>query len=181
MAMSSRGPELCWSVATSVIAGDLLDPVEEQCRPVVQLAGIGVIQRVLILGFRDPAADGDVLRGLHIERDALDLGQVGPQAREYRFHAVALLVGLERNVDAAVVDRGVAAAGADRRADGCDGRVLHDGIEQRLLALGHRGIGNILCGFGQADDQPGVLLRKEAFGNDHVEIAGQCDGRKHRE
>ena len=52
----------------------------------------------------------------------------------------------------------------------------HDGIEQGLLALGHRGIGNILRGFGQADDQPGILLRKEAFGNDDVEIAGQCDG-----
>ena len=68
-------------------AGELLDPVEEQGRPVIQLAGIGVVQRVLILGFRDPAADGDVLRGLHIERDALDLGEVGPQPREHRFHA----------------------------------------------------------------------------------------------
>ena len=147
----------------------------------IQLAGIGVAERVLILGFRDPAADGDVLRGLHIERDALDLGQIGPQPREHRFHAIALLVGLERNVDASVVDRGVAAAGADCRADGCDGRIPHDGIEQGLLAFGQRRIGNILCGFGQADDQPGVLLRKEAFGNDDVEIAGQRDGREHCE
>ena len=29
---------------------------------------------------------------------------------------------------------------ADRRADGRDGRILHDGIEQGLLALGHRRI-----------------------------------------
>ena len=65
-------------------AGDRLDLVEEQRRPVVELAGIGVVQRVLILGLVETrAADRDVLRGLHVERDALDLGEVGPQPRDH--------------------------------------------------------------------------------------------------
>ena len=66
---------------------------------------------------------------------------------------VALICGLERDEDAAVVDRGVAAAGADRRADRGDGRIPHDGVEQRLLALGHGLEGDILRRLGQADDQ----------------------------
>ena len=32
----------------------------------------------------------------------------------------------------------------------------------------------------EADDQSGVLLGKEALGNDHVEIAGQRDRAEHR-
>ena len=77
-------------MATSVMPGNGLDLVEEQRRPMVELAGIGVVQRILILRLGDAAADGDVLRGLHIERDALDLGEVGAQPREHLVHAAAL-------------------------------------------------------------------------------------------
>lgn len=44
-----------------------------------ELAGVGIVQRVLKLGLVQPGADRNVLRGLHIKRDALDLGEVGPQ------------------------------------------------------------------------------------------------------
>ena len=71
-------------------AGDGLDPVEEQRRPMIELAGIGVVQCVLIHRLGHAPADGDVLRGLHIERDPLDLGEVGPQPREHLVHAAAL-------------------------------------------------------------------------------------------
>ena len=49
----------------------------------IELARVGVVQRVLILGLRHAAADGDVLRGLHVERDALDLGEIGAQPRDH--------------------------------------------------------------------------------------------------
>ena len=42
----------------------------------IELAGVGIGQRVLILGLGQPPADGDVLRGLHIERDPLDLARL---------------------------------------------------------------------------------------------------------
>ena len=65
-------------MATSATPGTRLDLVEEQRRPMVEFAGIGVVQGVLKLGLVQPRADGDVLRGLHVKRDALDLGEVGP-------------------------------------------------------------------------------------------------------
>ena len=98
--------------------------------------------------------------------------------RSLRHHLVdrlALVGGLELNEDAAIVERVAAAAGTDRRADCRDGRIPHDGVEQGLLALLHRLEGNILRRLGLADDQSGILLGKEALGNDDVEIAGQRD------
>ena len=49
-------------------------------RPFVELVEIGVLQRVLILGARRPAADPDVLRRLQEQAGALDLLELGPQA-----------------------------------------------------------------------------------------------------
>src|SRR3982074_2373119 len=54
-------------------AGDRLDLVEEPRRPVRELAGISVVQGILELGLVQTRADGDVVRGLHIKCDALDL------------------------------------------------------------------------------------------------------------
>ena len=72
-----------------------------------------------------------------------------------------------------------AAASTDGRADCRHGRISHNGVEQGLLALLHRLEGNILRRLGLADDQSGILLGKEALGNDDIEIAGQCDGTEH--
>ena len=52
-------------------------------------------------------------------------------------------------------------------------------VYQGLLALGHGSVGDILCRLGQTDDQPGVLLGKEALGDHDVEVAGQRDGAEH--
>ena len=41
------------------------------------------------------------------------------------------------------------------------------------------GIGDVLRRLGQADDQSGVLLGKEALGDHDVEIAGQRDRAEH--
>ena len=43
------------------------------------------------------SADRDVLSRLHIERDALDLGEVGPQPRDHLVDRVTLVVRLELN------------------------------------------------------------------------------------
>ena len=56
------------------------------------------------------------------------------------------------------------------------GGILHDGIEQGLLALGHGLVGDILRRLGLGDDQSGILLGKEALGNDDIEISGDDDG-----
>src|SRR5882762_9532346 len=160
-------------------AGNRLDLVEEQRRPVLELAGIGVVQGVLELGLVQARADGDVLRGLHIERDALDLAEVGLQPRDYLVDRVTLVCGLELNVDAAVVHRVAAAAGSHRGSDCVDGWIPHDGILHSLLAFQHGLEGNILRRLGLADNQSGVLLGKETLGNDYVQITGQRDGAEH--
>ena len=59
--------------------GDLrqaFELVEKDCRPVIELVRVGIGQRILILGLGHAAADGDVLCSLHVQRDALDLGQL---------------------------------------------------------------------------------------------------------
>jgi hypothetical protein len=160
-------------------AGDGLDLVEEEPGPMIELPRISIVERVLIHRFGHASSDGDVLRSLHIKRDPLDFGQVRSQPRDYLIHAAALILGLERNVNAAVIDRGVAAAGTDRRPDRGDRRIFHEGVEQSLLALRHSLEGDVLRGLRQADDQSGVLLGKETLGNQHVEIAGQRDCADH--
>ena len=166
-------------MATSVIAGDRLDLIEEQRRPMVELAGVGVVQRVLKLRLVQPRADRDVLRGLHIKRDALDFGEIGPQPRDHLVDRAALILGLSCDEHAAVVERETPPPAPTAASDRCHGRVPHYGIEQGLLALGHGLEGDILRRLGQADDQSGVLLGKEALGNDDVEIPGQRDRAEH--
>ncbi len=160
--------------------GKPLDPLEEERRPVAELARVGVCKGVLILGLRQTTADGDVLRRLHVERDALNAGEPGLQPPDHLVRAdVALVMRFQRDEDAPVVDCGGAAARADRRSHGGDGRILQHGVDHRLLALRHRRIGDVLRRLRQAEDQPGVLLREEALGDDHVEVAGKSDGREH--
>ena len=79
---------------------------------------------------------------------------------------VTLLLGLERDEHATGVERGIAAAGANTRSDRGDSGILQHGIDDRLLALGHRLKRYVLRGLGEADDQSGVLLGKEALGDD---------------
>ena len=145
-----------------------------------ELARIGVGERVLVLGLVQSPADGDVLRRLHIERDALDLGEPLLQAQDYLVRArVTLALGLQRDEHTPRVGRIVTAAEADGGADRSDRRILEHGADQRLRPLRHGLIGNILPGFRKTEDQTGILLRKETLGNDHVEVAGQRDGGEH--
>ena len=83
---SSFGPALAWSLATSVMPSSRAELFQVDGRPVGQLVGIRIRQRVLILGLRQPRADGDVLGRLHVQGDALDL-------RELRLQPVDDLIG----------------------------------------------------------------------------------------
>ena len=66
-------------MATSRSIGSDLELLEHLGRPFVELGEIGVLQRVLELRARQPAADVDVLRGLQEEARALDLLELRPQ------------------------------------------------------------------------------------------------------
>ena len=72
----------CWSDATSVSSGTLAQALEQRGAQVVELVEVGVGHRVLVLRARQPAADVDVLRRLHEQIDALQLRQLGAQARD---------------------------------------------------------------------------------------------------
>src|SRR5208282_6517689 len=128
-----------------------------------ELAVVGVVHGVLKLGLVQPSADRNVLSGLHIKRDPLDPGEVGPQPRDDPVDRVTFAMGLELNEDAAVIEGVEATAGTDRRSYCGNRRILHYGIEQRLLAFLHGLEGNILRRLGLADDQPGILLGKETL------------------
>ena len=61
----------------------------------MEFAGIGIGQRVLVLRLVEPPADGDVLRRLHVERDALDVGEPLLQPQDHLVRAgVTLALGL---------------------------------------------------------------------------------------
>jgi hypothetical protein len=61
---------------------------------VIELVGIRVRQGVLILRLCQTRADGNVLRRLHVERDALDAGEIALQPADDLIGAhVALALG----------------------------------------------------------------------------------------
>ena len=72
-----------------LIAGDIgelrqsLQLLQQKRRPVIELVAVHVDQRVLVLRLGQPRADIDVLRGLHVERDALDRLQRPVQPRDH--------------------------------------------------------------------------------------------------
>jgi hypothetical protein len=71
---------------------------------------------------------------------------------------------LEIDQEAAAVERDVAAVHADEGGEARDIRILEDRRAQRLLAIGHRRVGNGLRGLRDALDQPGVLRGKKPLG-----------------
>ena len=57
-------------------------------------------------------------------------------------------------------------------------RDIHDGFHGTPCAEPWKNI-DILRGFGQTDDQTGILLRKEALGYDHIKVSRQNDAADH--
>ena len=83
------------------------------------------------------------------------------------------LLGLQRDEQAAVVDRRDGAAGADRHGDGRDRRILADDLAQRLLPAHHLGERHVLRRFRCAGDEARILLREETLGDADEQIAGE--------
>ena len=145
--------------ARLLVAGDIaqlrqrLHLGEDLRGPRVELAQIGVEQRVLILRAGQPAADIDVLRHLQEQCRALDLGQLGLQpADDLVGRDVALVARLQRDEEAPVVLR-LGAAGADRHADRGDGGIPAHHLAEGALAADHLGEGDVLGRLGGADDE----------------------------
>ena len=88
---------------------------------------------------------------------------------------LALIARLQGDEEAAVVLR-LRAVGAEAHADSGDGRILQDDVRKGVLAAHGVGERDVLRRLRGADDEPGVLLRKEALRDDGEEITGrhQC-------
>ena len=139
------------------------------------------MQRVLVLGVADPAADAKILHGLQEERGARHVAELAAQALDHTVDGqLALLDRLERDEHATGV-RGVLVA-AHEGDDVGDSRVgLHHVDEVRhLLAHGRRG--DVLLGLDVADEPAGILLREEALGHDDEQVDVEGDrGQEHGE
>ena len=93
-----------WRGGDLLVRAHVLDLVQllhfslDDRRPVIELAAVRIGQRILILRLGEPAADVDVLPGLHEEEGARDLCHLGAQALDDLLgRGVALLEGLELN------------------------------------------------------------------------------------
>jgi hypothetical protein len=91
---------------------------------VVELIGTRVLERVLVLSTAHPVVDREVLHRLHVELDARHLRQLGIEAPDHvGGRDAALGERLEVDLDAAAVERGVGAVGADERGNALDRRI----------------------------------------------------------
>jgi hypothetical protein len=144
---------------------------------VVDLVEVAVLKGKLILGPAEPAADIDVLRRLHEQSYAFDLRELRPQSIDDLAGArIALVARLEIDEHPAIIDGLIDTAGSDRGDDAVDPRLFEQNPDQAGLTLDHGRKGDVLGCFRDRDDEAGVLLRKEALGNDHVEVSGEDDG-----
>ena len=63
--------------------GQLLELGDKLAGPLLQFVGVGIFQRVLILGAADAIVDGDVLHRLHVEVNPGDLLQIVLQPADH--------------------------------------------------------------------------------------------------
>ncbi len=164
---------------------DLFQLRDELVGPLVQLVHVRIFQRVLILGAADAVVDGDVLHRLHVEVHAGDVAEFVLQAANDigRVDAAGrtLIERLEVDGDAAAVERGIDAVGADEGGKTFDGGVAQDDVGELLLFLRHGVEGDILRRLGDALDHAGILHREEAFGDDDIEEDGEHQGAQSHE
>ena len=166
-----------------LIAGDVGDlrqlaqALNQPRHPGVEFGRIGVLEDEMIGRFADRRIDRQILHRLHVEGNADDAGDLALQAaNDLAGGEVALVVRLERDQQAAGIERLVGAVDADERADVDDVRILQHRLGKLVLQVRHGVIGNALRGLGDGLDQAGVLHREEAFRDQHVEQNGQRQG-----
>ncbi len=153
-----------------LVAGDVgqdgqgLELVDHTRGPHGEFVRVGVFDRVLVLRAGDAVFDREILQRLKVGLDAFDLREPRLQALNDLHGGVgALFAVLQIDLDAAAVQRGVRAVDADKRGDAFDVRVLQDRARQHLLAVAHGGERDGLRGFGDGQEDAGVLHRKEAL------------------
>ena len=122
-----------------------------------------------------PAAEGQILAGLEVDVDVLDLRQLGPHALDELsaetprwprgFSCTNMRAGCSEGRSAPVPAK---ADDALRPPDPAQD------AGHFALPLDHRGEGNVLAALDRDEDEAGVLLRKQALGDDDVEPAGQA-------
>src|SRR3982074_3105471 len=81
--MSSSGPAFAWSLATSGPPATPFNVSRKMGGQGVGPAGPRADRLVLVLRPRPASADRDVLRRLHVDGDALQLGQLRPQSANH--------------------------------------------------------------------------------------------------
>ena len=84
------GAAICWSLALSCSLGSFAHALAQDRRPVIELRGVGVGQRVLVFGAAQPAAEGQVLADLEEGVDVLDLRQLRAATRWMNWSAETL-------------------------------------------------------------------------------------------
>src|SRR6267154_1206085 len=107
--------------------GERPELVHEARHPMSQLFRVHVLQAVLKLRAADAILDGEVLHRLHKERDAIDIGKLGLKAPDNVGGGnLALIEGLEIDLDAAAVQRGIDSVNADEGGQACYRGILQD-------------------------------------------------------
>ena len=148
--------------------------IHELGRPCIQFLDVRILQAVLVLRATHAILDREILHRLHEQVDTFDLRQFRLQAEAHLARAdLPLDQGLQVDLDATAVERGVGAVHPDERGEAFYRRILQDHPGQGLLAGGHRHERDGLRRFGDPQDHSGVLDREEAFGYDDVEQHGQ--------
>ena len=158
-------PAFCWSDATSVSCGSWRKRSSRRGAQVLSSSRSVSVTRVLVLRARQPAADVDVLRRLHEQVDALELGQLRPQAGDDLVgggRAALVACGL-RPMKKTPVLAVVLPANMPKPATSGSCRTTSATCVMRFLHRRERGV---LGGLGEAVDEAGVLLREEALGTD---------------
>ena len=139
----------------------------------------------MILRRADLGLDGEVLRRLHVERDARDLGDIGLDTTDDLARRGAPLgFGAQNDLHAPSVERRVAAVDADEGGQAGDVLVFEDRLGEIGLQLAHAREGDRLRRLGDALDDAGVLHRKEPLRRDESERgrqnkSGAGDGERH--
>ncbi len=175
--MNIARPLFCSSVATSVISGICAMRSIRRGTQTLKSSGLGLSQHELVLGAADRRIDAEVLRRLHVERDALQRRRLALDAPDDLARAQGPRIArLEVDQHAAGIERRVGAVDADERGQALDVGIVQDHVGQRALALAHRVERHALRRLGDGLDQAVVLHREEALGDQDVEHDRQHDG-----
>ena len=139
----------------------------------VQFGHAGVSQGILILRLFEPAADVDVLTGLHEDFGADDRVELGPQPRHDLLHRRALSERLELDEHPRGVFAGIGAGRTGEADHPRNRRIVQENLRALVLDLGHRGKRGVLARLHRRKNEPGILLGKKSLRDHHVQEAGQ--------